>query len=179
MSTETESEATVLKTSIGRRAFLKASAAAGGGLLINFSWLSGAAAASGEAATDQAFELNAYLRIAPSGDITAMVPNPEFGQNLMTSMRRSWTPTGKRSRPNRPSLNPRTISASLPGAVSLSDSLGRVYAWPAPAPDTCCVRRRLRSGMFRLKRYQLKKVFCRTPPPEKPALTERWRPRQP
>lgn len=86
MSTETESEATVLKTSIGRRAFLKASAAAGGGLLINFSWLSGAAAASGEAATDQAFELNAYLRIAPSGDITAMVPNPEFGQNLMTSM---------------------------------------------------------------------------------------------
>ncbi|GAA4956557.1 xanthine dehydrogenase family protein molybdopterin-binding subunit [Halioxenophilus aromaticivorans] len=35
---------------------------------------------------EQALKLNAYLLIAPSGDITAMVPNPEFGQNVMTSM---------------------------------------------------------------------------------------------
>lgn len=81
-----QSTQTLLKTSVGRRTLLKAGVAAGGGLMLNFSWLSSAAAAPDKPALKQHFELNAYLHIAPSGAITAMVPNPEFGQNLMTSM---------------------------------------------------------------------------------------------
>lgn len=77
---------TLLKTSIGRRALLKAGVAAGGGLMINFAWMNSASAAFEKPAVKKQFELNTYLHIAPSGDITAMVPNPEFGQNLMTSM---------------------------------------------------------------------------------------------
>ncbi|MFS1703968.1 molybdopterin cofactor-binding domain-containing protein [Alteromonas sp. AMM-1] len=75
-------------TSIGRRQFLRASAAAGGGLLINFSWLGSSLAARADADSlpDKLFSLNAFIRIASNGVITAMVPNPEFGQNLMTSM---------------------------------------------------------------------------------------------
>lgn len=79
----------IVKTRIGRRHFLKAGAAAGGGLMINFSWAQTPSQTQDAAAgmvADQPFELNAYLLIAPSGEITAMVPNPEFGQNLMTSM---------------------------------------------------------------------------------------------
>lgn len=82
----TSSETTLLKTTIGRRALLKASVAAGGGLMLNFSWLDAIAAGADKSALKPSFKLNAYLHIAPSGAITAMVPNPEFGQNLMTSM---------------------------------------------------------------------------------------------
>jgi isoquinoline 1-oxidoreductase subunit beta len=75
-----------LTTSMGRRRFLKASVAASGGLMLNFSWLSSVAAnPSADAAKDKVV-LNAYIHIDPHGAITAMVPNPEFGQNLMTSM---------------------------------------------------------------------------------------------
>tara|TARA_Y100001934_G_scaffold46493_1_gene56230 strand:+ start:4559 stop:6835 length:2277 start_codon:yes stop_codon:yes gene_type:complete len=77
-----------LPTSLGRRRFLQATAATGGGLMINFSWLGAALAARSDADSlpDKLFSLNAYIHIASSGTITAMVPNPEFGQNLMTSM---------------------------------------------------------------------------------------------
>lgn len=74
----------LFRTSMGRRQFLKASAAASGGLVINFSWLGTAQA---QTATDaQPVRLNAYILVSPDGGITAMVPNPEFGQNVMTSM---------------------------------------------------------------------------------------------
>ncbi|WP_339615193.1 molybdopterin cofactor-binding domain-containing protein [uncultured Gilvimarinus sp.] len=89
MNSATGNLANKIKTSLGRRRFLQASAAAGGGLMINFSWgvaPTGAGDAAAGMVPDQPFELNAYLLIASSGEITAMVPNPEFGQNLMTSM---------------------------------------------------------------------------------------------
>ncbi|MDO3385628.1 molybdopterin-dependent oxidoreductase [Gilvimarinus sp. SDUM040013] len=89
MNSATQNLASKLKTSLGRRSFLKAGAAAGGGLMINFSWgvvPTDAGDAAAGMIPDQPFELNAYLLIASSGEITAMVPNPEFGQNLMTSM---------------------------------------------------------------------------------------------
>lgn len=84
--TQQSTEPVLLKTSIGRRALLKAGVAVSGGLMLNFSWLDVVAAESDKTALKQPFKLNAYLHIAPSGEITAMVPNPEFGQNLMTSM---------------------------------------------------------------------------------------------
>lgn len=81
---------TVLKTKIGRRSFLKTSAAAGGGLMISFSWLASCSPSTTPEQTlampKEWFELNAYLKIGDNGRVTIRVPNPEFGQNVKTSM---------------------------------------------------------------------------------------------
>ncbi len=78
-----------LKTSIGRRSFLKTSALAGGGLMVSFSWLAGCADTKSAKALelpDQWFELNGFLKIGNNGVVTIMSPNPEIGQNVKTSM---------------------------------------------------------------------------------------------
>ena len=80
---------TVLKTKIGRRSFLKTSAAAGGGLMISFSWLASCSTKPEKEALQMPkewFEMNSYLKIGENGVVTVRVPNPEFGQNLKTSM---------------------------------------------------------------------------------------------
>jgi isoquinoline 1-oxidoreductase beta subunit len=64
-----------------RRDFLKASATAGGGLLLSFALPSfGEAAGKGEAA------LNVYVRIAPDNTITIVSKEPEIGQGIKTSL---------------------------------------------------------------------------------------------
>lgn len=78
-----------MKTTPNRRAFLKASALAGGGLLLNFSWLANAQAADKVAALngpEAGNELTGYVRITPDNVVTLLCPNPEFGQNVMTSL---------------------------------------------------------------------------------------------
>jgi isoquinoline 1-oxidoreductase subunit beta len=60
------------------------SAAAGGGLLIDFS-VPGFAAAAPEAA-EREYTLNAYIKIAPDGIITIVAKNPEIGQGVKTSL---------------------------------------------------------------------------------------------
>ncbi len=79
---------TIVKTTFGRRSFLKSSALAGGGLMLGFSWL-----ASCKPTPEQVlnmpkewFNINAYLKIGENGLITIMSPNPEIGQNVKTSM---------------------------------------------------------------------------------------------
>ncbi len=76
----------ILKTSFGRRSFLKASAA-GGGLALSFNLATApnALAADAKNAPSEWFELNAVLSIQPSGAIQVRVQNPEFGQGLMTT----------------------------------------------------------------------------------------------
>jgi isoquinoline 1-oxidoreductase subunit beta len=69
---------------VSRRAFLKVSAVAGGGLLIDFS-IPGFADAAAEAAQRE-YTLNAYVQIAPNGTITIMAKNPEIGQGVKTSL---------------------------------------------------------------------------------------------
>lgn len=81
---------TVIKTKVGRRSFLKTSAAAGGGVLIGFSWLT-SCSSLGEGADELAvpkewFEINGYIKIGDTGMVTIYSPNPEIGQNVMTSM---------------------------------------------------------------------------------------------
>src|SRR5215217_8210055 len=73
-----------------RRDFLKLSSLTGGGLLLGFSWFSAEAKApiaveAAGAADATALGFNSYLRIAPDGIITIFSPNPELGQNIMTS----------------------------------------------------------------------------------------------
>lgn len=79
---------TIVKTTINRRSFLKASALAGGGMMLSFSWLAGCKPAAEETLTlpKEWFELNGYLKIGENGLVTIMSPNPEIGQNVKTSM---------------------------------------------------------------------------------------------
>src|SRR5688572_30359933 len=75
------------KTSINRRSFLKSSALAGGGLMISFTWLSAFKDKTGAPdLPEQWIEINGYIKITPDNIIKILNPNPEFGQNVMTSL---------------------------------------------------------------------------------------------
>jgi isoquinoline 1-oxidoreductase beta subunit len=72
-----------------RRAFLKASAAAGGGLLLHAMLPPLADVAMAETSVGGAGEaapLNAFIRIAPDGVVTIMSKNPEIGQGIKTML---------------------------------------------------------------------------------------------
>lgn len=77
-----------VKTTIGRRSFLKASALTGGGLMLGFNWLMSCNPKREEllAMPKEWFNLNGYLKIGENGVVTIMSPNPEIGQNVKTSM---------------------------------------------------------------------------------------------
>jgi isoquinoline 1-oxidoreductase subunit beta len=77
------------KKSIHRRSFLKAAALTGGGLVINFSWFSSfAQTGKGSPATPAGnwIEMNGFIKITPDNVIKILNPNPDFGQNVMTSL---------------------------------------------------------------------------------------------
>ena len=82
---------TLIKTHIGRRAFIKNTSLASGGLVLGFSWLNSCRPKQADeiAAIEMPkewFEINAYLKIGDNGLVTIQSPNPEFGQGVMTSM---------------------------------------------------------------------------------------------
>ncbi len=79
----------IIKTSHNRRSFLKTSALAGGGLMLNFCWFASCQSPSEKEvlnAPKEWFDFNGYLKIAENGQVTIMSPNPEGGQNVKTSM---------------------------------------------------------------------------------------------
>jgi isoquinoline 1-oxidoreductase subunit beta len=79
----------IINTPTSRRTFLRNSILAGGGMVIGINWLTGCKNASGDAALTMPkewFNFNAYLKIGDNGVVTIFTPNPEFGQNVMTSM---------------------------------------------------------------------------------------------
>jgi isoquinoline 1-oxidoreductase subunit beta len=79
----------IVKTKFNRRSFLKASALAGGGMMLSFSWLAGCKPSPKEVALglpDEWFELNSYIKIGENGAVTLYSSSPEFGQNVKTSM---------------------------------------------------------------------------------------------
>ncbi|MEN9599555.1 MAG: hypothetical protein RL596_1874 [Bacteroidota bacterium] len=71
-----------------RRSFLKTTVMAGGGLMLNFSWLPAFAAYEEHDAPlpTNWIELNGFIRITPDNVIKILNPNPDFGQNVMTSL---------------------------------------------------------------------------------------------
>lgn len=79
---------TTVKTKLDRRSFLKVSALAGGGMMLSFSWLAGCKPTAEEALglPKEWFELNSYIKIGENGAVTLFNPNPEFGQNVKTSL---------------------------------------------------------------------------------------------
>lgn len=80
-----------INTRIGRRAFIRNTSLASGGLVLGFSFLN---SCKPEQAKEMAimempkewFEMNSYLKIGDNGIVTIYTPNPEFGQNIRTSM---------------------------------------------------------------------------------------------
>src|SRR4051812_24891580 len=71
-----------------RRNFLKMSALTSGGLLLGFNWFSAEAKTPvivDEAGAAGSIGFNSYLSIATDNTITILSPNPELGQNIMTS----------------------------------------------------------------------------------------------
>ena len=80
-----------VKTTLGRRSFLKSSVLAGGGMMLSFSWFAGCEIPNRKEAAiiempEEWFELNSYIKIGDNGVVTLFNPNPEFGQNVKTSM---------------------------------------------------------------------------------------------
>src|SRR5271154_3560582 len=67
-----------------RRTMLKATAAAGGGLLLNLSIPGLNAALAGEPDAD--FAPNAFVRIDPDGKVTFTIPQVEMGQGIYTAL---------------------------------------------------------------------------------------------
>jgi len=80
----------LIKTTQNRRSFLKSSALAGGGMMLGFSWMASCQSESEKEAKlvmpDEWFDINSYLKIGNNGVVTIYSPNPEFGQNVKTSM---------------------------------------------------------------------------------------------
>lgn len=77
------------KTQLKRRAFLKITAMAGGGLALNLSWLSSFAQTTKNdqrGANGEWIEMNGFIKISPDNTIKILNPNPDFGQNVMTSL---------------------------------------------------------------------------------------------
>jgi len=76
-------------TNHSRRSFLKSTAVTGGGLMLSFSWWSELALAGKTGVSnlpEQWNELTGYIQITPDNIIKILNPNPEFGQNVMTSL---------------------------------------------------------------------------------------------
>lgn len=81
----------IVKTRYNRRSFLRTSAAAGGGMLLGFSWLScEPSAPEVEEVVRQMpenwFDINSFIKIGDNGLVTIYSPNPEIGQNVKTAM---------------------------------------------------------------------------------------------
>ena len=67
---------------------MKAALLAGGGMVLHFSWLAGCKPAGKKVLEmpEEWFEMNSYIKIGENGVVTLFNPNPEFGQNVKTSL---------------------------------------------------------------------------------------------
>ncbi len=79
---------TLISTQINRRSFLKVSTAAGGGMMLGFSWLASCTSPKEQikAPPSEWFDINAYIKIGDNGVVTLYSPNPEIGQGVKTAM---------------------------------------------------------------------------------------------
>jgi len=78
-----------VKITTNRRSFIKVSTAAGGGLVLGFSWFAcktDTELVAAKAMPAEWFDVNAYLKIGDTGLVSIVSPNPEIGQNVKTSM---------------------------------------------------------------------------------------------
>jgi isoquinoline 1-oxidoreductase beta subunit len=77
------------KNTCSRRSFLKVTSLTGGGMMIGFSWMASlkpTEVLAGNTAAAEWVELTGFVKITPDNQVKIMSPNPEFGQNVITSM---------------------------------------------------------------------------------------------
>src|SRR6185436_9492053 len=76
-----------IQNKTSRRDFIKITSFTSGGLILGFSWFGTEAApvVVNKVAFAGDTNFNSYLSIATDGTITIFSPNPELGQNVMTS----------------------------------------------------------------------------------------------
>ena len=77
------------KTTYNRRSFLKVSALTGGGFMLGIQYVMGTKPALNAADLDLPkdwFDFKGYIKITADNTIKILSPNPEFGQNVMTSL---------------------------------------------------------------------------------------------
>ncbi len=75
------------KAIFNRRNFLKVSALTGGGFMLGINYLSGKTPATSELDLPKEwFDFKGYIKITADNTIKILSPNPEFGQNVMTSL---------------------------------------------------------------------------------------------
>src|SRR5690554_4350823 len=79
---------TLVKTTLDKRSFLRAAVLAGGGMILSFSWMAGCKPSGSKELEipEEWFGMNSYIKIGENGVVTLFSPNPEFGQNVKTSM---------------------------------------------------------------------------------------------
>jgi len=80
----TPNNAVTANSGVSRRNFLVGSATAGGGLLLDLSFVPAVKAAPGHEATATS-TLNAYVQINPDDSVTIFSKNPEIGQGIKTA----------------------------------------------------------------------------------------------
>lgn len=73
-------------TNMNRRAFLKSSGVAGGGLMLALTVPTGALLAEELGTLVGSAELNVYVKVASDGKITILSANPEIGQGIKTAL---------------------------------------------------------------------------------------------
>ena len=79
----------IAEQKFSRRAFMRTSSLAGGGLLIGFNLFNSCkpnAAPPVDLASLNYNDFNAFIKIANNGAVTIFSPNPEIGQGVKTSM---------------------------------------------------------------------------------------------
>ena len=76
------------KSTTSRRSFLKVSALASGGMMLSFNFWAEAKPLPGVPLPDvkEWVELNGYVKIYTDNTVKILNPNPEFGQNVMTTL---------------------------------------------------------------------------------------------
>lgn len=79
-----------MNTTYSRRSFIKVSALSGGGMMLGFNWFASAKSADvlskGLDLPAEWTEINGYIQITADNVVRIMAPNPEFGQNVKTSL---------------------------------------------------------------------------------------------
>jgi isoquinoline 1-oxidoreductase beta subunit len=75
-----------IKATYNRRSFLKVSALTGGGFMLGIHSLFGKTPESATALPKDWFDFKGYIKITADNAIKILSPNPEFGQNVMTSL---------------------------------------------------------------------------------------------
>src|SRR5689334_9647701 len=71
---------------LNRRAFLRVTALAGGGMMLAAYFDPIAEVVAQQAGPNVIFRADAFIKIAPDGIVTIMAKNPEIGQGIKTSL---------------------------------------------------------------------------------------------